>query len=133
MLGLPRRHLLLFASVVIYFFVGFFCIKKLTFLEGSLEPGALLTQISLALTALFFPLILSWSAFRWVAHNILLTASLGLIAFVCFTAATAVFLWNGLFALTLTMVLYYLDRNYEQEKASLDTDFEKNQDQCYTH
>lgn len=129
MLGLPRRHLLLFASVISYFFIAFFCIKKLTYLDESFDPGILLSEISMALTALFLPLILSWSAFRWVAMNILMTASLGLIAFVCFTASTSVFLWNACFLLGLTSALYFLVKGYEQERAVLDTDFEKSQDQ----
>ncbi len=129
MLGFPRRHSLLFASVVCYFFIAFFCIKKLTFLEGSVDPGNLLAQIALALAALFFPIIFSWAAFQWVALNVLLTASLGLIAFVGFTASTPLFLWNALFLITLVLVLYYLVRNYEQERVDLDTNFEKCQDQ----
>ncbi len=129
MFGLPRRHLLLFASVVSYFFIAFFCVKKLTYLEASVDPDALLAQISLALTALFFPLILSWLAFRWVAMNILLTASLGFVAFVSFTSSTPLYLWNALFVVTVVLVLYYLVRHYDQERASLDADFEKSQDQ----
>lgn len=129
MSGLPRRHILLFASVVSYFFIAFFCVKKLTYLEASVDPDALLAQISLALTALFFPLILSWLAFRWVAMNVLLTASLGFVAFVSFTSSTPLYLWNALFVVTVVLVLYYLVRHYDQERASLDTDFEKSQDQ----
>jgi len=129
MFGLPRRHILLFASVVSYFFIAFFCIKRLTILESSVDPAFLLAQISLALTALFFPLVLSWFAFRWVAANILLTASMGLIVFVTFTASAPIFLWSALFLIALISVLYYLVRNYEQERALLDTDLEKSQDQ----
>lgn len=129
MLGLPRRHILLFASVLSYFFITFFCVKKLTYLEASVDPDALLAQISLALTALFFPLILSWLAFRWVAMNILLTASLGFIAFVTFTSSTPLYLWNALFIVAVVLVLYYLVQHYDEERASLDSDFEKNQDQ----
>jgi len=129
MFGATRRHFLLALALLFYFSIVYFCIKKLTELNSSHDPGYLLSQIGLALSALIFPLIVSWSAFRWTALYIFLTSSLGLIIFICFTAGTPVFLWSAAFILTFTGVIIYLARNYEQESVMLDADFEKSQDQ----
>lgn len=129
MLGASRKHFLLTFALLIYFTVVFFSIKKLTGLSTSFDPGSLLSQVSLALAALFFSLLLSWAAFSWVAMNIFLTASIGLIVFICFTASTPILLWVALFLLAFTFLIVYLTRNHEEESALLETDLEKIQDQ----
>ncbi len=129
MFDASRRHGLLALSLLIYFAAVFFSIKQLTVLPTSVEPGQVLSQVALALATLFLSLVLSWSAFRWGALNIFLIAAFVLIIFICFTAATPVFLWSAAFLIAFTLVIVYLARDYEQEGALLDTDLEKIQDQ----
>ena len=129
MFGAPKRHFLLALSLLFYFTVVFFSIKKLTGLSTSLEPALLLSQVALALAALFFSLVLGWAAFSWSGLNIFFTASLGLIIFVCFTAETPVFLWSAVFLIVFMFLIVYLARNFENESVLMDTDLEKIQDQ----
>ena len=129
MLGASKRHFSLALALFFYFTIVYFSIKKLTGLPTSLEPSLLLVQISLALAALFFSLILSWVAFGWSGLNIFYTAALGLIVFVCVTASTPVFLWTAVFLTGFMFVLVYLTKSFENESVLFHTDLEKIQDQ----
>lgn len=129
MFGASRRHLLLALSLLTHFTVIFLSIKKLTILSTSLDSGNILSQVALILSGLFLPLVLSWASFRWVALNIFLTASLGLILFICVTAATPLFLWTGFFLISFTLFIVYLAKDYEDQSALYGTDLEKIQDQ----
>ncbi len=129
MTGVPRRQLFLASALLTFFAMASFCIKKLTSLPTSHEPGILLAHVCLALHGLFLPLVLSWAAFRWVGLNVMLTSALGLIIFVCFTASTTIFIWNAVFLLSATWLVVHLAHSFEQESAILDSDTEKIQDQ----
>jgi len=128
-LSFLKRQISLAISLLITFLLVYQVIYSLSILENTVSPEVYLSRISLALAALFFPILGGWLSFQLAGGAFFAVFAAVMVLFVGTITKSSIYIWFLLEYGILCFFLFRLDEFYENQIAGMSVDREKSQNE----